>query len=603
MCGIVGIFNYQTPRVVIDPVELRSIRDQMTARGPDDFGEWFSKDYRLALGHRRLSILDLTDKGKQPMQSREGSIIIVFNGEIYNYRALRKKLKHKGYVFNSQSDTEVLLYLYKEYGVNMFSHLRGMYAFVLWDNIKKGLLLARDPFGIKPLYYADDGKTIRIASQVKALLKSHSIDKTPDLAGNAGFCIWGYVPEPYSFYKNIQALPSGSYMWVDKEGRGQSKKFCDITEILAQASLKKIKFTSVEIKEYLYDVFSKSVRSHLISDVPVGVFLSAGFDSTVITALAAEAQSQKLKTVTIGFTECRGTPFDETHIAEEVSKRYGTDHHTVWISKKDFQAELPTILNVMDQPTVDGINSYFVSKAANEIGLKVVLSGLGGDELFGTYKTFRYIPFVTRLTKICNINPYFGKLMRQWIVSCFRNKISSKYAGLLEYGNSYSRAYLLGRARFMPWEISEMLGKTAASVGLKELEAHFFELTEGIQNIRSNHLKISALEITQYMRSQLLRHTDWAGMTHSLETRVPFVDIEVIKAIAPLFSLVNKPTKLDMANSIKKTLPQSVFTRPKTGFFTPLNKWLQSNDQSLSKNEGFRCWMFQVFKHFNESQQ
>ena len=210
MCGIAGIYAYRNDALKVDRGELRRIRDHMTARGPDGCGEWFSEDGRVALGHRRLAILDLSERGAQPMVSADGQLIISFNGEIYNYRTLRAQLERKGYGFRSQSDTEVLLHLYAEKGEAMLEELRGMYAFALWDARKQGLLLARDPLGIKPLYYADDGATLQVASQVKALLKGGHIDTTPEPAGHVGFFLWGHVPEPYTFFKGIKALPAGS---------------------------------------------------------------------------------------------------------------------------------------------------------------------------------------------------------------------------------------------------------------------------------------------------------------------------------------------------------------------------------------------------------
>ncbi len=598
MCGIAGIFNYASSGLKVERHELKVICDQMATRGPDHFGEWFSEDDRLALGHRRLSIIDLTNKANQPMKSQDGRLVITFNGEIYNYKILKNELEDKGYSFHSQSDTEVLLNMYKEYGIKMFDHLRGMYAFALWDKNKGGVLLARDPLGIKPLYYADDGKTIRIASQVKALLESEHIDKKLDPSGQAGFLLWGYVPEPYTIYKAIQALPGGSSMWIDKNGGHRPRIFSDVSEILSQASTVKIKMTPFEMKEYLHDALLESVKYHSIADVPVGVFLSSGFDSSVITALSSEINGHLLKTITIGFDECRGTTFDETALAQEIAKQYGTQHHTVWVSKMDFENELPNILLKMDQPSIDGINNYFVSKAASEMGLKVALSGLGGDEIFGTYKTFKYIPKITSLTGFNNYVPQFGKMFRLFMGNAFKSIGKPKYAGIFEYGYSYDRAYFLGRACFMPWELPGILGVETAFAGLEGLQPHFLAMKRMTEDIQNNHFKIVALEMTQYMQSQLLRHADWAGMAHSLEVRVPFVDIALLKSIAPLFSKSNKPTKLDMAKSVREPLPKSLFDRPKTGFYTPLNRWLKNDGKPVSKRMGLRKWALQVHASF-----
>jgi asparagine synthase (glutamine-hydrolysing) len=243
---------------------------------------------RIALGHRRLAIIDLSERGAQPIVSDDSQLVISFNGEIYNYRTLRTQLERKGYVFQSQSDTEVLLHLYAEKGEAMLEDLRGMFAFALWDGRKKGLFLARDPFGIKPLYYADDGTTIRVASQVKALLKGTHIDTTPEPAGHVGFYLWGHVPEPYTLYKGIRALPAGSALWVDGTGRHEPRRFFSLTGELVRAGESALTLHPQEMQERLRAALIDTVRHHLIADVPVGVFLSSGLDSTTLMTLTAE---------------------------------------------------------------------------------------------------------------------------------------------------------------------------------------------------------------------------------------------------------------------------------------------------------------------------
>lgn len=250
MCAINGIFAYHSSAPPADRSELRVVRDQMLSRGPDGHGEWFSDNMRTALGHRRLSIIDLTEAGAQPMESLDGKLVIIFNGEIYNHRELRKELEAKGYVFCSQSDTEVLLHLYADRGEAMLPQLRGMFAFALWDDRKQGLLLARDSFGIKPLYIADDGKTFRFASQVKALLKGGNIDTVSEPAGHVGFYLWGHVPEPYTLYKGVRALPAGSSLWVDAAGHKEIKHFFNITNELANVSETRLILSSEEMREH-----------------------------------------------------------------------------------------------------------------------------------------------------------------------------------------------------------------------------------------------------------------------------------------------------------------------------------------------------------------
>ena len=284
MCGVAGVYAYSNSAAPVDRDELRAVRDHMAARGPDGSGEWYSPDGRVGLGHRRLAIIDLSPGGAQPMASADGQLVISFNGEIYNYRELRAELQAKGRVFTSGSDTEVLLQLYDEYGTAMLEMLRGMFAFALWDARKRAMLLARDPFGIKPMYYADDGKTLRVASQVKALLRA-PVDTSPEPAGHAGFFLWGSVPCPWTLYRGIRSLPAGHLLWVSEQGASTPSPYRVVTDILAGAAAHPARCTEGEALEQVSAALAASVRAHRVSDVPVGVFLSAGLDSGMLCAL------------------------------------------------------------------------------------------------------------------------------------------------------------------------------------------------------------------------------------------------------------------------------------------------------------------------------
>ena len=334
MCGIVSIFAYNSPTGV-DREELRRIRDHMVNRGPDGAGEWYLADNRIGLGHRRLAIIDLSETGAQPMQNEDGSLVITFNGEIYNYQTLRSQLEAKGYRFQSTSDTEVLLHLYAEKGTAMLDDLRGMFALAIWDNKKKELFLARDPFGIKPLYYADDNKSFRTASQVKALLAGGNIATSPEPAGHVGFFLWGHIPEQYTLYKGIRSLPAGSYMVVNQKGNKTTKKYCSITQIFADAEKPYVRLSKGEVHEQLRAALLDSVQHHLIADVPVGLFLSSGLDSTTLLALASERVTERLHTVILGFREYCGTNNDEVPLAEQAARYYGSSHRTIRVEKKD----------------------------------------------------------------------------------------------------------------------------------------------------------------------------------------------------------------------------------------------------------------------------
>ena len=296
MCGINGIFAYHYAANPVDRAELLRTRDHMAARGPDGLGAFVSDDGRVGLGHRRLSIIDLSDAGAQPMASSDGRLVVTLNGEIYNYRHLRLGLEAKGCIFRSQSDTEVLLHLYAERGEAMVHDLRGMFAFAIWDAHRDRLFLARDPYGIKPLYYADDGWTFRFASQVKALLGGHAISRDPEPAGQVGFYLFGSVPEPFTTYRGIRALPAGSVLVVDRIGAPEPRRYHSIAKVYCDAEVQgrnrgaidNVR-TQCEVREALLD----SVRHHLVADVPVGAFLSAGIDSGALVGLMRDLSGQE----------------------------------------------------------------------------------------------------------------------------------------------------------------------------------------------------------------------------------------------------------------------------------------------------------------------
>ena len=601
MCGIAAIFAYDISAPGVNEGELVSIRDYMAKRGPDGTGLWFDPARRVGLGHRRLAIIDISPGGAQPMLLPEKNLAITFNGEIYNYRELRAGLEQKGHQFRSTSDTEVMLHLYAEYGEAMLEKLRGMFSFAIWDGAKKSLFLARDPFGIKPLYWADDGKTFRAASQVKALLAGGQMDTSPEPAGHVGFFLWGHIPAPYTLYRGIRILPAGHCLTIDEHGKKRLRTYCNIPDILAAAEGRTTNLRPLT-SNFLGSTLRDSVRHHLVADVPVGVFLSSGLDSSTLTALASEFGGQ-LRTVTLGFEEYKGTTSDETLLAEEVARRYGTNHQTIWVTRKDFENDLDRLLQAMDQPSCDGVNSYYISKAAAQAGLKVALSGLGGDELFGGYPSFSEIP---RAVSALRTFPQWLGLSRAFraVTSPFLRRMTSpKYAGLLEYGGTYGGAYLLRRGMFMPWELSEFLDADFVRDGWNELQT-VARLNDTVKGIHTPHLKISALEMTWYMRSQLLRDIDWASMEHSLEVRVPLLDVQLLHDTAPMFTQNPHPTKRDMALTPKSRLPDSVLNRPKTGFTVPIRDWLlEENQKAKSRKQqagerGLRGWTRLVHARF-----
>jgi asparagine synthase (glutamine-hydrolysing) len=321
-----------------------------------------------------------------------------------------------------------------------------------------------------------------------------------------------------------------------------------------------------EVHEELRVALLDSVRHHLVADVDVGVFLSSGLDSTTLAALAAEAGG-RLRTVTLGFEEFRGTALDETPMAELVAARYGADHQTVWISREEFRQELPRLIERMDQPSIDGVNTYFVARAAREAGLKVALSGLGGDELLGGYSSFREVPRLVDTLKYLPGVTALGRGFRIVSAPILSRLTSPKYAGIFEYGGDYPGAYLLRRGLFLPWELGSVMDVELAQAGWRELDL-LNRLDGTVRSLSGNRLKISALEASWYMRNQLLRDTDWASMSHSIEVRVPLVDWILWRAVSRLLNSVPGLGKQAMARTARLVLPEAVITRPKTGFMT-----------------------------------
>lgn len=578
MCGLVAFFAYHPVAPEVSRDELRVIRDHMSPRGPDGKGEWFSSDGRIGLGHRRLSIIDLSEAASQPMPNEDGTIQLVFNGEIYNYQSLREKLIKQGHRFRSHSDSEVIVHLYEERGEKMLNELRGMFAFALWDARRKAMLLARDPYGIKPLYYADDGWTVRAASQVKALLAGSRVSLVPEPAGIAGFYLTGSVPEPFTIYQEIRAVPAGSVVWVNHIGASEPKSYFSIAQVFRDARTEAPRLDERQLKQVVHDTLLDSVRHHLIADVPVSAFLSAGIDSGTVVGLAREAGAEQLQTVTLAFEEYRSRHEDEAPLAKEVARTYETNHRTRSLNEAEFQSELPTILSVMDQPSIDGINTYFISKAASELGVKVALSGVGGDELFCGYPSFQDVPRWVSRTRLAARVPGLGKLTRAILAGLLPRDASPKMAGMIEYGGTYPSAYLLRRGLFMPWELTDILGEEMAREGLRRLAPLRMIAAAIDPDPKTPYSRVAAMEACLYMRNQLLRDTDWASMAHSVEVRLPLVDAFALKALAPaLLSRPSLATKRLLAQIAEPPLPSGVSLRNKTGFNVPLNHWLERN--------------------------
>jgi asparagine synthase (glutamine-hydrolysing) len=357
MCGIAGVFQLDgSRRAALDPVISR-INDYQRQRGPDGSGLWSSADGDVVLGHRRLSIIDIGPGGAQPMTDVTGRWTITFNGEIYNYRAIRSDLVREGVEFHTESDTEVLINVIAKWGERGLCRLRGMYAFGLWDAVRHELWLARDPYGIKPLYVSRTGSAIWFASQARALATCAPVDTSRDPAALAGFYTWGHIPEPFSWWRGIEAFPAGHVqrLAVGKQVSPPAP-FFTVEDTYCRQPL------SSDVRPDLKTAVLDSVRHHLVSDVPVGLFLSAGVDSTTIAALACELGA-RLQTMTLAFDEYKDTANDEAPVAELVAKKLGFEHTTIRVNREKFESLVDDFFKSMDQPTIDGLNSYLTFRA------------------------------------------------------------------------------------------------------------------------------------------------------------------------------------------------------------------------------------------------
>ncbi len=586
MCGIAGLYAYDRRAAPPSLDELQAISWRQRFRGPDDHGVWRSSDDRCLFDHRRLSIIDPTPAGHQPMIDAAAGLCITFNGEIYNYRDLRSELEAAGESFASGTDTEVLLKLYRIHGAGMLDRLRGMYAFAIWDGRRRGIFAARDPLGIKPFYYSTTGGTFRFASQARALVAGGGVSSTLRPGAQAGFLVWGSVPEPLTWWADVCALPAGHWIWVDAAGAGAPQRFFDPAAQFA-ASGNGVRTVA--------ETLAESVKWHLVADVPVGLFLSSGLDSMAIASIANKQMHDSLCSVTVAFDTPAGPYRDETGAAERVADRLGLQHRSVRFAASDFARHRSAILDAMDQPTIDGINTYFVSLAARELGLKVALSGVGGDELLGGYPSFRQIPNLVRLLGRFRSLRGAGGLMRSAVAPVMSRVVSPKYSSLLEYGTDVTDAYMLRRSLFLPWELDSVLGRDRARHALEDLD-------RGAPAVKlptvSTHALVTLLELRRYMTNQLLRDTDWASMRHGVEVRVPFADAAMVCELMPQIGSADPPTKTALRDTMDQTTWAELAALPKRGFEAPISEWLRQVNSPRARMRGLRGWALEVMDSF-----
>ncbi len=591
MCGISGAFNFSGDASRPNTQVVSRLNDIQRQRGPDGAGLWVSAGGSVVFGHRRLAIIDTSASGAQPMTDVTGRFTITFNGEIYNYREIRRALEKRGRRFATESDTEVLINAVAEWGDAAFPRLRGMYAFALWDATLDELWIARDPYGIKPLYLAVETGTLWFASQARALAAVLPSVGRRDPAGLMGFYLWGHVPEPFTWWAGVRGLSAGHLLRLKRGSSiGEPRPFARIEDCYAARR------TTSEDPSVPRDAIAEAVRYHTVADVPIGVFLSSGIDSSVITALAVESGA-KLKTITVGFDEFRGTPYDETSLAEEIARRLGTDHATINISRSTFDELLDDFFAAMDQPTIDGLNTYLVSWAAASQGLKVALSGVGGDELFGGYPSFQEIPQLVRWGRYLPARKFSAAVLHLLQRTVLR-RTSPKLRKLIELNHDVPSAYILRRGLFLEAELEDLVDESVVEEGLHVLSSHA-SVRQSIRHLIEQgapmHGQIAALESIWYMRNQLLRDTDWSSMHFGLEVRVPFVDYALLQRLGPMIASSRPPQKSDLFECARDVLPAQLRERRKTGFVTPVYRWAA---EGRYRGGNGRAWACQVHRRF-----
>lgn len=570
MCGIAGFFSSKLAPVEREAAVGRMIRRQ-AHRGPDDSGIFSDGD--ATLGMCRLAIIDPAN-GHQPMTSPDGRFAVVFNGAIYNYRELQAELAAAGaWNFRTNCDTEVLLAAFAHWGAASLARFRGMFAFAVWDAREKTLFAARDPLGIKPLYYARlPGTGVVFASELNALLASGPVSREIDPASAGEYLAWFSVPAPRTIYRGIANLPPGHSLSIDAQGRVRVQSWWQMPAPDQPAR------RATNYQDFVHGLrhqLEDTIRAHRVADVPVGAFLSGGMDSTAVVGLMARASGQRLKTFSLIFDE---TEFSEQAAARLAAQNFGTDHHEEVLTGARVASDLPRLLDSFDQPTGDGINTYYVSQAAHRGGVKVALSGLGGDELFGGYPSFRDLPRLSRLLPFWRRVP--GRVRTQ-VVETLRDRPSvraRKLADFLAHARDLHELASLQR-RVLPEAVRLSLlapeaRREAWRLGPNHpmLEDFAFELI-GADAFQV----ISAWELRTYMTDVLLRDSDVFSMAHSLELRVPFVDRQLLEWLWPQpawFKYDARVAKRALADATADLVPAAIRSRRKQGFTLPFARWM-----------------------------
>ncbi|QIF04490.1 asparagine synthase (glutamine-hydrolyzing) [Roseimicrobium sp. ORNL1] len=592
MCGIAGILTTQPGSADLERVLLQT-QKELRHRGPDDAGLWIQPASIAAFSHNRLSILDLSSAGHQPMSTPDGALTITFNGEIFNFLELRASLERDGIQFQSHSDTEVILRLYEKHGRDCVKQLRGMYAFAIWDERDRSCFIARDPFGIKPLYFAQSAGTFIFASELRPLLSSGLVPRHIDSAALARYFLTGSMPEPHTAVDAIKLLEAGTTL-IWKDGQVQQHRWWNFHFASGESSI-----TREEAIRTTRAALVDSVEHHFVSDVPVGVFLSGGIDSTALLALAHASGRRNIQTFSIGVDD---SSRDESRMARRTAEHFGTRHTEMRLDADKARELFREFLNAVDQPTIDGFNTFTVSALAREQGIKVVLSGLGGDEMFAGYPSFNKLPSLDRVSKA--LGPFKG-IAGQALQMLSGHPPLVRLGSALCDGGTLPQLYDAFRGIFSSRH-ARVLARHLTGEEPPRVPDSSRDETPATPSPRD---AVSVLEMSRYMRNQLLRDSDVMSMAHGLELRVPLLDVSLFHAVSSIPAQYRLEQGKQLLLAAVPEIPDWIRNRPKGGFLFPYEQWLASPDwRALFEKElgdipvpltnWYQRWSIFVFKRW-----
>ena len=579
-----GIFGILASNCSISRIALERATDSLAHRGPDDRGIIVIQSnttprFEIGLGSRRLAILDLSPLGHQPMQDPENGNWVVCNGEIYNFRELRARLRDEGAQFVSQSDTEVLLKAYGRWGEKCLGELRGMFAFAIWDARRSRLLLGRDPMGIKPLYYCSAGQYFLFASELRTLLGTGLIPRRLDPAGLVNYLNFGSLHDPITMIQGVSAMEAGHYA-VWENGRVTDSMYWDLAPhgraSVASSYLAGNETARKDLENDVYATLDQAVRMQTVSDVPVGLFLSGGIDSSSLAGILSRA-GIRLNTFSIIFREAE---YSEAEYSRAAARAFACEHQEILVSQRDVLDAIPYALKAMDQPTIVGLNTFLIARQTRAAGIKVALSGLGGDELFAGYSTFRDVPRMERFDRFWG---RFPSILRRPLLRMFASLApdTDQNRKLAALGDGRDRAlhpYFLARALFTPEQRDSLL----ASVDQGALARANARLRESLRHARALDPinRVAYLEARCYMLNTLLRDSDVMSMAHGLELRVPLIDHQLADKMLALpgsWKLDSQVPKPLLIAALKGALPNEIVYRKKQGLTLPFERWLREN--------------------------